>query len=48
MRAIDRITTVPTATPATPAHIFCNQCGNKNPVHSKFCSNCGAKLETFT
>lgn len=26
-------------------HIFCNQCGHKNPASSKFCSNCGAKLD---
>ncbi len=25
-------------------HIFCNECGQKNPTSSKFCSNCGARL----
>ncbi len=25
-------------------HIFCNQCGHKNPTRSKFCSACGTAL----
>jgi zinc-ribbon domain len=30
-------------TPKT--HIFCNECGHRNPASSKFCSNCGSKLD---
>jgi hypothetical protein len=28
------------------ADIFCNQCGHRNPQGSRFCSSCGASLET--
>jgi hypothetical protein len=31
-------------TTTTPAHIFCTNCGHKNPADSKFCSNCGYKM----
>jgi hypothetical protein len=24
--------------------IYCNSCGERNPISSKFCSKCGAKL----
>ncbi len=27
------------------AHVFCNQCGHRNPVESAFCSSCGAVLD---
>jgi pSer/pThr/pTyr-binding forkhead associated (FHA) protein len=27
------------------AHVFCNQCGHRNPVESVFCSSCGALLD---
>ncbi|MBW4671797.1 MAG: zinc-ribbon domain-containing protein [Cyanomargarita calcarea GSE-NOS-MK-12-04C] len=30
--------------PQPGTHIFCNECGHKNPANSKFCSNCGAQL----
>ena len=26
------------------AHVFCNQCGHRNPRSSSFCSSCGAVL----
>ncbi len=26
------------------AHVFCNQCGHRNPQESSFCSACGAVL----
>lgn len=25
--------------------IYCTQCGSENDVNSKFCSNCGSRLE---
>lgn len=28
----------------TPKFSFCNECGHKNPVGAKFCSNCGSKM----
>lgn len=27
-------------------HIYCNNCGHKNPTGSNFCSSCGAVLES--
>lgn len=27
------------------AHVFCNQCGHRNPSDSVFCSSCGALLD---
>lgn len=27
------------------AHVFCNQCGHRNPAESAFCSSCGAVLD---
>lgn len=27
------------------AHVFCNQCGHRNPGDSAFCSSCGALLD---
>lgn len=27
------------------AHVFCNQCGHRNPVESAFCSSCGFVLD---
>jgi len=27
------------------AHVFCNQCGHRNPAESAFCSSCGALLD---
>ena len=27
------------------AHVFCNQCGHRNPTESAFCSSCGALLD---
>jgi hypothetical protein len=27
------------------AHVFCNQCGHRNPPESTFCSSCGAVLD---
>ncbi|MFB2837914.1 tubulin-like doman-containing protein [Floridanema evergladense] len=30
--------------PPLRTHIFCTQCGHKNPLNSKFCSNCGHRL----
>ncbi len=29
----------------TPAEVFCNNCGHKNPLGSNFCSSCGSPLE---
>ena len=29
----------------TPAEVFCNQCGHKNPLGANFCSSCGSALE---
>lgn len=26
-------------------HVFCNSCGTKNPVNSKFCAKCGTRLQ---
>jgi pSer/pThr/pTyr-binding forkhead associated (FHA) protein len=28
------------------ADVFCNQCGHRNPANSRFCSSCGAALDT--
>jgi Tubulin like len=35
-----------TAAPISPSqvHVFCTNCGTKNPTNSKFCCNCGAQL----
>jgi hypothetical protein len=38
----DRVT--PVATTVAPSHIFCNNCGNRNPINSNFCSKCGTRL----
>ncbi len=27
------------------AHVFCNQCGHRNPADSAFCSSCGSLLD---
>jgi len=27
------------------AHVFCNQCGHRNPAESAFCSSCGGLLD---
>ncbi len=27
------------------AHVFCNQCGHRNPPESSFCSSCGSVLD---
>jgi len=27
------------------AHVFCNQCGHRNPLESAFCSSCGSVLD---
>ena len=32
------------ASSATGAYIYCRQCGTKNDLSEKYCSNCGAKL----
>lgn len=37
--------TAPEAAPAAPAEIACPNCGNKVPVGSKFCLECGSKIE---
>ncbi len=29
----------------TPAEVFCNNCGHKNPLGANFCSSCGSPLE---
>src|SRR5688572_9209681 len=26
--------------------VFCNQCGHRNPQNARFCSSCGAALES--
>ena len=32
--------------PSAPARdfVFCTQCGSKNPVNSRFCSECGSPI----
>lgn len=34
-----------TASTETPAGVFCNQCGWKNPLGARFCSRCGSPLQ---
>lgn len=36
--------TNPVATTVVPTHIFCTNCGNRNPINSNFCSKCGTRL----
>ncbi len=36
--------TQPTRTGATPAIVYCEQCGTRNPTTNDFCVKCGTKL----
>jgi pSer/pThr/pTyr-binding forkhead associated (FHA) protein len=29
------------------SHVFCNQCGHRNPPSSSFCSSCGSPLDSL-
>lgn len=38
--------TAPRSVAAAPRGVFCNACGHANPPGARFCSNCGAALQT--
>jgi hypothetical protein len=33
---------------STPSHVYCNECGWKNPASANFCSQCGAELQDLS
>jgi len=37
-----------TAEESAPSHVYCNECGWKNPASANFCSQCGTELQDLS